>query len=83
MDKTLEELKESFEQGAEKFKEDMAFTKKCYDEVVAEDKAERAAKRAEKKQDREDFFEGITGFVEKSVESAEEAFDIASGKKDE
>ena len=76
----MEELKDSFEKGAEKFKEDMEFTKKSYEEVVAEDKAERAAKRIERKEDREDFAQGMKEFVEKSGESFEEAVKIAEGK---
>ena len=80
MGEFFEELKDSFEKGAEKFKEDMAFTKKSYDEVVAEDKAERAAEKAERKQDRKDFAEGVSEFVEKSFESAKEAVNIAEGK---
>ena len=60
----MEELKDSFEKGAEKFKEDMEFTKKSYEEVVAEDKAERAAKKIERKEDREDFVQGMKEFIE-------------------
>ena len=76
----MEELKDSFEKGAEKFKDDMEFTKKSYEEVVAEDKAERAARKIERKEDREDFAQGMKEFIEKSGESLEEAAEIAEGK---